>query len=703
MCGNIIEVWARATNGDVPQKILQCELERPRADVQGQAHVLLAQGIQLISDGRYEEAVQALDKGIQVTRKAGILNAYTSPLYAWKATALRGFLENTSPLTRSPRRTIIKQHCRAARKALLVALRFRNELPHALREYAWAQVFANCNRRAVFLLKKSVLVARLQSAEYEQIQSRLLLHKVRLEMGWPDAEKALENAERRHSAFRNEQLPQRMFSSIALVDRFDSLLESGRKIASAMEPREIIDTTADAARRLLRSNFCEVIQIDENGQPIVSSESIRSFVLNAFRKCDALASSGSGSEFRSLMASPVVVRARVTACLVVGNSEVRDLFGPNELRIARYLTTIAGAALENADGFRNLQELNTNLERIVVDRTAVVEARSAELQETADHLRHVQTQLAAARDAAENASRAKSDFLAHMSHEIRTPIGAVLGFTELLLNGDAPLLPEQQAHLQRVLSNGNHLHRLLNDLLDLSRIEAGELTIESIECAPFAMFHDILSALQSRAIAKGLRLTLKVESGIPEKLLTDPTRLRQILTNLIGNAIKFTDEGSVDLIVDTDVDQNQLRIRVRDSGMGIDVSAQKDVFEPFKQADETVARRFGGTGLGLPISRKLARARGGDIELSSERGLGSTFTVTMSTGARKDGRIDNGSKDETYDRLAALHKRDPRYRLLRLSRNFGYQGALCAGLTEADADVCGFIDIDCEDHPGVIT
>ena len=147
---------------------------------------------------------------------------------------------------------------------------------------------------------------------------------------------------------------------------------------------------------------------------------------------------------------------------------------------------------------------------IVEERTAVVEARSAELQETADHLRQVQTQLAAARDAAESASRAKSDFLAHMSHEIRTPIGAVLGFTELLLNGDAPLLPEQQSHLQRVLSNGNHLHRLLNDLLDLSRIEAGGLTIESMECAPYAMFHDILSALQSRAIAKNLKLILKV-------------------------------------------------------------------------------------------------------------------------------------------------------------------------------------------------
>jgi len=646
VCGNIIEVWARATNGEIPQKILQCELERPRADVQGQAHVFLAQGVQLISEGRFEEAVQALDQGIAAAHNAGISNTYTSPLFAWKATALRGFLENRSPLTRSPRRTIIRNHRRAARKALLMALRFRNELPHALREYAWAQLFKNCNRRAIFLLRKSVHIASLQSAAYEQIQSSLLLHKIRLELGFPDAEKELHNAERSYSAFRNEQLPQRMFSSISLVDRFDSLLESGRKIASAIDPAVIIDTAADTARRLLRSNYCEIVYIDESGQPAVQSEAVRACVLTSLKTLDAFADSGSGSEFRSLLACPIMVRARVAACLVVCNSEVRDLFGTNELRIARYLTTIAGAALENADGFRCLQDLNANLERIVEDRTAVAEARSTELQQTADHLRQVQTQLAAARDTAESASRAKSDFLAHMSHEIRTPIGAVLGFTELLLNGDAPLLPEQHAHLERVLSNGNHLHHLLNDLLDLSRIEAGALTIESMECAPYAMFHDILSALQSRAIAKNLTLNLIVANGVPERLQTDPTRLRQIMTNLIGNAIKFTNAGSVSLIINTDVAQNKLRVQIQDTGLGIDIAAQKDIFEPFKQADATVARRFGGTGLGLSISRNLARALGGDIEVSSELGFGSTFSMTISTGPLNGVKILNGRQAE---------------------------------------------------------
>lgn len=646
ICGKIIEVWMLATNGSIPLKILECELARPREDVQGQAQVLLAQGVHFISEGRFEEALKSLDQGINVARVAGISNCYTSPLFAWKATALRGLLENKTSLTCRWLRIITRDHHRAARKALLIALRFRNELPHALREYASAELYRNCNRRAIFLLQKSIQTANLQSAEYELIQSNLLLQKIRVEVGYLDAEKELRNAERRYSAFRDEQFPQRISSSMSLVDRFESLLDSGRKIVSAIEPTVIIDNAAEAARRLLRSNHCKIIYIDESGQPAVQSEAIRACVLTSLRTLDVFAVSGSDSEFRSLLACPIVVRSRVAACLVVCNSEVRNLFGPNELRIAKYLATLAGAGLENAEGFSTLQDLNSNLERIVKERTTVAEARATELQETADHLRHVQTQLAAARDSAESASRAKSDFLAHMSHEIRTPLGAVLGFTELVLNSDAPLLPIQHAHLQRVLSNGNHLHNLLNDILDLSQIEAGALTVESIACAPYAILHEILSAMQSRAITKNLMLTLKVAAGIPEQIFTDPTRLRQILTNLIGNAIKFTAAGSVSLIVDTNVDQNQLRIRVQDTGLGIDVAAQNKVFEPFKQADETVARHFGGTGLGLPISRKLAQALGGDIVLASERGFGSTFCVTIATGSLNGVRILNGREAE---------------------------------------------------------
>lgn len=645
-CGNMIDIWARASNGCIPPEILQCELDRSRADVQGRALVLLARGVSLISEQHHEEAAGVLDQGIRLTRDAGVANTYTASLYAWKATALRSHLENCSQLTRRRRKAVIRAHYRAARKAVFVALRFGNDRPHALREFAWANVFGNSNRRAVLLLRQSIKTARRHSAEYELIQSDLLLQRLLLELGTPDSVQALERAQRRLSGFNSDQLPQRMLSSVSLVDRFDLLLESGRRIAAANDPAIILETAVDAARRLLRSKHCETVGIEANGQPATTNEAIRSGVLSAVRSRDAV-SSNSGSDFRSLLNCPIIVRGKVTACLVVGNSEVRDLFGPNELRIARYITAIAGAALENAAGFSSLQELNANLEKIVEERTAVVEARSSQLMETTDDLRKAQVQLAAARDAAETASRAKSTFLAHMSHEIRTPISAVLGFTELLLNGDAPLVPEQTAYLQRVLSNGNHLHRLLNDLLDLSRIEAGRLTIECIETEPASLIFEVLSALQSRAIDKQLKLSLRVLDRIPEKISTDPTRLRQILTNLIGNAIKFTAEGSVNLLVNTDVDAQRIHIQVQDTGPGIPLEAQRDVFESFKQADVSVVRNFGGTGLGLPISRQLAQALGGDIELASEPGYGSTFTVTIATGSLDGVRLLTNAEAES--------------------------------------------------------
>jgi signal transduction histidine kinase/CheY-like chemotaxis protein/tetratricopeptide (TPR) repeat protein len=648
VCGNILEVWARATDGDLPPEVLMAELERPRADVQGQAQVLLARGVCLLREEQFERAIEAFDTGIRVAREAGISNTYTVPLFSWKATALRTQLECRPPILRSRRRAIIKAHRKTSRQAVLLSLRFRTELPHALREYAWAQIFRNRNHRAQWLLRRSLRIARDQRAEYEAIQSDLLLRRICVDhRGDKQSESTLEIAQQRLTTFRTEQLPQQSLESLSIADRFDFLLESGRRIASGTDISQIRQILSDAARRLLRSPHAEVLSTtDSEGPHSDVPDSCWSLVEQAIQCGEALSESVASAEWRSLLVCPVIVRGRTPLYLVVGHQEIRNLYGPNELRIARYLTTIAGAALENAEGFRSLQDLNANLERIVQERTSALEARATELRATADSLRSTQHELAAARDTAEQASKAKSEFLARMSHEIRTPIGAVLGFTELLLKGDAPLTTEQRSFLQRVLSNGNHLHRLLNDLLDLSRIEARELTIETIEVAPYRLLFDVLSALQSKAIDKNLRLSLRVANQIPESIRTDPTRLRQILTNLIGNAIKFTSVGSVNLLVDTDPSAGQLKIHVQDTGPGIPCSAQQDVFEPFRQADPSIVRKYGGTGLGLPISRHLAQALGGEIELVSEPGLGSTFTVTIATGDLSHTRLLSASEAE---------------------------------------------------------
>jgi PAS domain S-box-containing protein len=241
--------------------------------------------------------------------------------------------------------------------------------------------------------------------------------------------------------------------------------------------------------------------------------------------------------------------------------------------------------------------------------------------------------MANARLAAEAANRAKSEFLANMSHEIRTPMTAILGFADIL--AENPLSDEAREAARIMKRNGEHLLGLINDILDLSKIEAGKQTVERVCCTPQYLFEEVLSTMRVRADAKGLPLTLEYQGSIPHHIHTDPTRLRQILVNLIGNAIKFTEAGSVRVVVRTDVDaagETVLCCDVIDTGIGMAEEQVRMLFQPFSQADTSVRRRFSGTGLGLAISKRLAGMLGGDITVSSTLGQGSTFHVTIATG-----------------------------------------------------------------------
>jgi len=246
-------------------------------------------------------------------------------------------------------------------------------------------------------------------------------------------------------------------------------------------------------------------------------------------------------------------------------------------------------------------------------------------------LEEKEKELRAARDAAQDANRAKSDFLSNMSHEIRTPMTAILGFTEVLKRGQGTSEAESQKHLNTISSSGKHLLELINDVLDLSKVESGALEVESIDCKPHVVAHDVMQVLRVRAEDKDIGLDLKIPEALPETIKTDAGRLRQIITNLVGNAIKFTEDGGVEIILRsyTENGKELLAVDVKDSGIGMNDQQQAAVFKPFVQADSSITRRFGGTGLGLAISRKLARALGGDIILSSEEGVGTTFSAVI--------------------------------------------------------------------------
>ncbi len=229
---------------------------------------------------------------------------------------------------------------------------------------------------------------------------------------------------------------------------------------------------------------------------------------------------------------------------------------------------------------------------------------------------------------AEAANESKSVFLANMSHEIRTPMTAILGYTDLV--ADRVQDEEAASHLRTIRRNGYFLLDIINDILDLSKIEAGMLDVSCERFAPDQLVEDVRSIMEVRAIEKKLTLNVEYRGLIPAKIVSDAKRLKQILINLVGNAIKFTRQGSVQVVVS--FRNSYLQFDIIDTGIGMSKHQQKRLFQPFSQGDHTVNREFGGTGLGLAISQRIATLLGGNIVAKSEKNKGSVFTVTIATG-----------------------------------------------------------------------
>ena len=239
-----------------------------------------------------------------------------------------------------------------------------------------------------------------------------------------------------------------------------------------------------------------------------------------------------------------------------------------------------------------------------------------------------------AKDEADAANKAKGDFLANMSHEIRNPMNAIVGFTDILRRGLEDSETTRTTYLDTIHASGTHLVELINDILDFSKIEAGKLELEIRECSPYQLMTEVVNVLRMKAEQQSLSLSINLRGSIPETIQADPTRLRQILMNLVGNAIKFTAEGGVRIVACME-EKNGLpfmRFEVTDTGIGMTSEQMSRLFQEFMQADSSVTRRFGGTGLGLAISKRLTEAMGGQIAVRSEPGVGSTFYFSIATG-----------------------------------------------------------------------
>ncbi|UXI01752.1 two-component sensor histidine kinase BarA [Photobacterium sp. TY1-4] len=292
---------------------------------------------------------------------------------------------------------------------------------------------------------------------------------------------------------------------------------------------------------------------------------------------------------------------------------------------------IEGQLLGELDTLKNgINAMAISLSEYHIEMQQSIDQATSDLRETLEQLEIQNVELDIAKKRAQEAARVKSEFLANMSHELRTPLNGVIGFTRQMLK--TRLSSSQQDYLQTIEKSANNLLTIINDILDFSKLEAGKLLLENIPFDFTDSLDEVMKLLAPSAHEKGLELTLKIDERIPAGLIGDPLRIQQVLTNLIGNAVKFTERGNIDVSVELKADKDEtveLQFIVRDTGIGISERQQAQLFQAFSQADASISRRYGGTGLGLVITQKLVTQMGGEISLTSRLHQGSTFWFSL--------------------------------------------------------------------------
>ena len=324
-------------------------------------------------------------------------------------------------------------------------------------------------------------------------------------------------------------------------------------------------------------------------------------------------------------------------------------WGWHFLRLAAYGVAVLFIVINNPE--RDLRRLVNQVQLQKETLEQAVASRTSELLKLNESLRESEFRALAA-------SHAKTEFLANMSHEIRTPMTAIMGYAELLLEDEelSKASPERVEALQSIDRNGKHLLSIINDILDMSKIEAGRMEVELIATEPLEIANEVVELLKERAERKKLKIGVRCETPFPQTIFTDPLRIRQILLNIVGNAVKFTQAGRVEICLSYAKSPSKLVFKVVDTGIGMSEEKRLKMsrFEAFSQADTSMSRNFGGTGLGLRISNSLAKILGGEITIESTLGKGSTFTVAVATGDVSEvPLVRSAAEEQKQDRVPA--------------------------------------------------
>ena len=374
-------------------------------------------------------------------------------------------------------------------------------------------------------------------------------------------------------------------------------------------------------------------------------------------------------QYKEVFVSTLLLLFCLCIAMMFAYRLMRDVTGPirnmvstvDRIRRGQLDSRVEGYMLGELDMLKNgINAMAMSLTAYHEEMQQNIDQATSDLRETLEQMEIQNVELDLAKRRAQEAARIKSEFLANMSHELRTPLNGVIGFTRQTLK--TPLTSTQRDYLHTIERSANNLLSIINDVLDFSKLEAGKLVLESIPFPLRATLDETLVLLAPSAHDKGLELTINVQGEVPDNVIGDPLRLQQILTNLIGNAVKFTERGNIDIRVEKRGLSNssvELEVQVHDTGIGIAEKQQSQLFQAFRQADASISRRHGGTGLGLVITQKLVNEMGGDIAFHSRQGQGSTFWFHISLALNPNAASDPRALDGLRGKRLAYVEANP--------------------------------------------
>jgi signal transduction histidine kinase len=614
--GISLAAWSKASRGLVPPELVRVEQARSTGDLHTRIEVLQAEAVRLLAKNDTLAAAALLEQAQEIIARSGFKQEYVAPVLPWLATVLRRRIEQLPVYATLDRKRTLRRFSKIVRRAYRVARQYPNNLPHALREKGYLAAFCGKSGKSKRLFLESIEVAKRQSARHEEALSLDAFGEVGIRLGWEGAAANLalgqtilqaQATEVRQSlsVYFPEYIGNSEESSLSISDRFSALLTMGRKIAAALSVSEVFSTVEKAAQTLLRLEDCVLIEHPESDSEMPTgvsrdlvAECVRTRQPVVFSANDGRSASESMllSEARSAICAPIVLGERVVACFYGRHGEIGSLFGENEKKIAEFIGTLAGAALENAEGFSRLQRLS--------------EERRKLHQE------------------AEKAIRHRDEFLSIASHELRTPLTSMKLQSQLIhrqaRERGIESVPQErmQKFLELTDKQIGRLNHLIEDLLDVARLNVGRFVLNAEVTEVGRIVADTLSRFQSDLKSAGCEVQYRAPARVYAKI--DPFRYEQVFINLITNAIKYA-RGSV-LEITLEAKDRRVRLYVRDHGPGIPLEDQTRIFQRFERATIPGAS---GLGLGLFIAAEIMKAHGGSIFVESTPGAGSTFVVEL--------------------------------------------------------------------------